>query len=210
MTPRQRDQLSRLQTQMGRLSFAVQQLQRAVRALDDLFELPAAEHAGFTDEEVGRLVRLNERLAFLERHLHHDEQRLYRDLSRRVADSNDPMDDVEIDVILHFMLREDDPAYDDDSDNILTERNFPLKGFTSDERLSMDWREHGRPFPGRLQTLRHCWLFHDLYDHSYGIKQPALGFHDCLRIDRIWVRVVVDHQATLDLETGNWEASAAQ
>ena len=31
----------------------------------------------------------------------------------------------------------------------------------------------------------HCWLFHDLYDHSYGLEQPTLSLQDCLRMGRI-------------------------
>ncbi len=210
MTPRQREQVSRLQCQIAALNRAMQQLQHTVQAFEDLFETPTADHAQFTEADIDRLVQLNERLGFLDHHLQHSGQRLHREMTTRVADSDDPMDDFEIDVILHFMLRADDPAYGEDSDNVLTERVFSLKGFTSDERLTMDWREHGCPFPGQLQRVRHCWLFHDLYDHSYGIQQPALSLHDCLRIDRIWVRMVVDHQATLDLATGNWEAPAAR
>lgn len=79
-----------------------------------------------------------------------------------------------------------------------------MKGEESSLRDEQDFREAGRPFPGRLNETPHCWLFHDLYDHSYGLGQPALSLRDCLRIDRIWVRVAVEHQATLDLETGHW------
>ena len=101
------------------------------------------------------------------------------------------------------LARKDDPDYDD-SDNFLTERCFGLKGHDWDPRLEGDFRETIRRFPGRLNEIPHCWLFHDLYDNSYGLAQPALSLRDCLRIERIWVRVALDHQATLDLETGDW------
>ncbi|MEA3643612.1 MAG: hypothetical protein VBE63_27330, partial [Lamprobacter sp.] len=72
----------------------------------------------------------------------------------------------------------------------------------------VDYRETVHRFPGRLNQIPHCWLFHDLYDHHYGLEQPALSLGECLRIGEIWVRIAVEHQATLDLETGDWLQAA--
>lgn len=204
MTPRQRESLVSVQREIAAASRALARLERRAHQFSDLFETSATDEEAFTPEEVERLVRLNERLAKLEYDLYELDQRLCTQMSARVADPEDPLDDFEIDVTLHFMLRGDDPDYDDDSDNFLTERRFGLKGNDKDPRLDGDFRETIRRFPGRLDEIPHCWLFHDLYDHSYGLAQPALSLHDCLRIERIWVHVVVDHQATLDLETGDW------
>lgn len=209
MTPRQREQFSRLQRDIHQLDRALQRLQREADELHTLLEPIVTDEPDFTAEEIGRLVQLNERLGFLECYLDQCSQDISEQMRARLADPNDPLDDFEIDVTLHFMMREDDPGYEDDSDNFLTERRFAMKGFDSVPRLGRDWREEGHPFPGRLNRVAHCWLFHDLYDHSYGIDQRALSLHSCLRIDKIWVRVAVEHQATLDLESGDWEAPAA-
>ncbi|MBK5937699.1 hypothetical protein CCR96_00065 [Halochromatium roseum] len=210
MPPKQREQLSSLREQLFQLEHACQRLCRKAEALDDgLGPDPTDDEAGFTSEEIERLVQLNERLAFLARHLQEVGQTLCPQLEARVADPDDPLDDFEIEAILHFMLREDDPDYDEDSDSFLTERRFSLKGDLNHEREGVDYRETVRCFPGRLNQVAHCWLFHDLYDHSYGLEQPALSLGDCLRIDKIWVRIAVEHQATLDLESGTWLPGSA-
>ena len=38
-----------------------------------------------------------------------------------------------------------------------------------------------------LSDFAHCYLFHDLYDHSFGEDEPSLSFADCLRIGSISV-----------------------
>lgn len=205
MTLRQREQLSRLRDEIFQMDLAWRRLRRKAEALSEcLGPDPADEEEGFTPEEVERLVRLNERLEFLARHLREVGQTRCTQMAARVADPDDPLDDFEIEAILHFMLREDDSEYDEDSDPFLTERRFSLKDDQSDPREGVDYRETVRRFPGRLNQIAHCWLFHDLYDHSYGLEQPTLNLADCLRIGQIWVRVAVEHQATLDLDSGNW------
>lgn len=204
MTPKQRESLISVQREIASASQALARLERRVSQLDVLFEPSATDEGDFTPEEINRLVRLNARLSALECYLYALDQRLCSQMSARVADPEDPLDDFEIDVTLHFMMHENDPDYDDDSDNFLTERRFTMKNDEKDTMLDRDFRETIRRFPGQLNEIPHCWLFHDLYDHSYGLSQTALSLHNCLRIEKIWVRVAVDHQATLDLETGDW------
>ncbi|MBK1620172.1 hypothetical protein CKO42_17340 [Lamprobacter modestohalophilus] len=204
MTLRQRDALSSLQDELFQLDHACRRLSRKAKALGELLEPAAADEDAFTPEEVERLVQLNERLAFLARHLQEVGQTLCPQMEARVADPDDPMVDFEIEAILHFMFPEDDPDYDEDSDPFLTKRSFNLKVDHNEGREGVDYRESVHRFPGRLNQIAHCWLFHDLYDHSYGLEQPALSLVDCLRIDKIWVTVAVEHQATLDIETGAW------
>ena len=204
MTPRQRDQFSALTDEIFQMDHALRRLRRKAEALSTLLEQDTADTDDFTPEEVDRLVRLNERLGFLQRYLDETGPALCAPMAARVADPDDPLDDFEIEAILHFMLCEDDPEYDEDSDAFLTERRFSMKADHSDSRQGIDYRETVRRFPGQLNQIPHCWLFHDLYDHSYGPEQPALSLADCLRIDQIWVRIVVEHQATLDLKTGTW------
>jgi hypothetical protein len=50
----------------------------------------------------------------------------------------------------------------------------------------------------QLDGEPHCWLFHDLYDHSYGFSKPSVPLRDCLRIGKIWVDVVIRQQYYLD------------
>ena len=68
----------------------------------------------------------------------------------------------------------------------------------------MDHRESGRTDMAQLDGEPHCWLFHDLYDHSYGFSKPCVPLRDCLRIGKVWVDVVIRQQYCLDIATGEW------
>lgn len=204
MKPKQREALVDLQERIGEAADALERLRRKANRLQALFP-PQRADDDFSSADIDRLVQLNTRLGFLQASLHRVDQEVCAQMRARVADPDDPLDDFEIDVTLSFMLREDDPEIDDDSDNFLTVRHTSMKGDDADApRLDEDFREPPGRFPGRLNTIPHCWLFHDLYDHSYGLSQPALSLRDCLRIGRIWVDIGVRHQATLDIDSGEW------
>jgi len=209
MTPKQRDVMAGLQRQVRLLENHYRFLKRQFGVLREQFEdgLTCESH-DFSAAEVDALVRLNQRLEGLAYHLHEVGQQECARLEARVADPQDPLDDYEIDATLYFVLREDDPDFDDGDDNFLTQRELSLKG--ADHRDDgFDHRETVMQFPGRLNEIPHCWLFHDLYDHSYGLEQPALSLQDCLRVGRIWVDIAVRHQSTLDIDTGEWRQPEA-
>lgn len=208
MTPKQREIVRDLQVKISQLSIYVCRLERQLFELPDYFNSAAALYKGeFTTEEINRLLRLNQRLSGLEQYLCDLAAKESTHLAERVSSPSDPLDDYEIDATLYFILGEDDPAYDEDDDNFLTQRQINLKHLKRDWGLGdgEDHRESFRRFPGRLNEVPHCWLFHDLYDHSYGLEQPSLTLQDCLRVDSIWVDVAVRHQATLDIKTGTWQ-----
>ena len=206
MTPKQRERLWDLQVKIGRLDQYVGHLRRDVSLLYDNFDSTLAQDKGeYTTDEINGLIRLNERLSALERYLCDLGERECLNLDARVADPNDPLDDYEIEATLYYTIGTDDPAFDEGEDGFLTQRRISLKRINREWGLGdeLDHREPGR-FPGDLNNLAHCWLFHDLYDHDYGLEKPALTLQDCLRVDSIWVDVAVHHQATLDIKTGQW------
>ncbi|MDP1635258.1 MAG: hypothetical protein Q8L69_11335, partial [Gallionellaceae bacterium] len=71
----------------------------------------------------------------------------------------------------------------------------------------VDFRESCNSETEQLAAEPHCHLFHDLYDHSYGVEQPSVPLRDCLRIGTVWIDVVIRQQYCLDLETGKWDKS---
>lgn len=207
MTPKQREILRDLQKKISLLDSYVGCLRRQLIQLPEYFNSAAALYKGeFTAEEISRLLCFNQRLLALEQYLCELAAKECVALDARVFDPNDPLDDYEIEATLYFTLGEDDPEFDEDCDNYLTQRQIGLKRLHRDWGLGdgQDHREPGRHFPGDLKEVPHCWLFHDLYDHSYGLEQPSLTLQDCLRVDSIWVNVAVCHQATLDIKTGKW------
>jgi hypothetical protein len=159
-----------------------------------------------TPSEIDRLLTLNQRLAKLERYLLDEAQRLEPPLQRRVADPQDAMNDYEIEAELHYSLRASDPDFDEDEDNVMTERAYTLKNLRKDTELcdGFDWRE-----PGTLSELDqapHCRLFHELYDHGYGKARRTLSLRDCSRVGSVWVIISVEHQADLDIDQDKWLA----
>jgi hypothetical protein len=213
MTPKQLSALIDLQRQNQRLDRYLRGQRRQLNDLCAQFDTTfTGKNQDFTSEEISDLLRLNQRLAKLELHLCNIAETESEKMKTRVADPDDSLDDYEIDATIYFVLHEDDPTFDDSDDNFLTQRNFSLKRLDRSYGLGdgLDHRESQPYFPPGLEAEAHCWLFHDLYDHCYGLEQPALSLHDCLRIGTIWVDVAVRHQATLNIDAGNWAQPITQ
>lgn len=155
----------------------------------------ADDETPLTEAEIDQLLALNRRLRAVDPFLKLIADDVTPRLEAKLADPTDPMFDYEIEVLLDFILREDDPEYQDDDDNILTQRRDSLK------RLETDLHADFTPpwCPAGLQAEPHCWRFHDLYDHEYGVESPRLSYRDCLRIGSIWIDVQVWQQYDFDL-----------
>ena len=157
-----------------------------------------------TPSEINELQMFNERLQKVEHHLLDEAKRVEAALKLRVDDSNDPMNDYEIDAKVYYTMREGDPKYDEDDDNFLSERFYMLKNLRPDSFLcdGSDWREPC--VMTELAHFPHCRLFHELYDHTYGKEGKKLSLRNCLRVGSIWVVVSVEHQSDLDIDSGKW------
>jgi hypothetical protein len=143
-----------------------------------------------------QLQRLNDRLAAIEHHIQREATILNTQLQARVQDPADWLSDYEIELEVTFWLREDDPAYQEDDDNILATLRERLKGcaqhdFGIDDRINHNAFQQmdGHPMQGEV----HCWLYHRLYGHT------DLWFDDMLRIGRIWVDIQVWYQHTCEV-----------
>ncbi|MDI1232450.1 MAG: hypothetical protein PSU93_15025 [Methylobacter sp.] len=155
-------------------------------------------------QDAERLLQLNRHLTKLQDFLNAQELAISPVLAGKEADPDDPMADYEIETVLHYTLREDDPEWSEDSDNFMTQRESSLKGAARSSSEPDDWREY-LPSMEAINTEPHCWLFHDLYDHSYGLTSPKVPLRDCLRLGEVWVDIVIRQQYWLNLETGDWE-----
>ncbi len=130
-------------------------------------------------------------------------QELAPGLKAKTADQQDPMVDYEMDAHLAFVLREDDPQHSEDDDNYLTKRELSLKlgaqyqaDFTTDH---CDMRgSDSQAWPSE----QHCYLYHDLHDHSHGLTSPKLLLSECARLGRVHIDIIVQQQYMFDLETG--------
>jgi hypothetical protein len=138
-----------------------------------------------------QLQRLNDRLAVIEQHIQREATTLNTHLQARVQDPTDWFSDYEIELEVTVCLREDDPAFQEDDDNILATLRERLKGSAQHDFGIDDGINHnafqqmdGHPMQGEV----HCWLYHCLYDHT------DLWFDEMLRIGRIWVDIQVWYQ----------------
>ena len=139
--------------------------------------------------------RLNKKLAAIERQVKREALAVITQLEARVHDPDDWLSDYEIELEVSFWLREDDPAFKEDDDNILVTLRESLKRLRHPEdRWGLDDGDNhniaqyidGHPMQGES----HCWLYHCLYDHT------PLGWEDLLRVGHIWVNLSVIYQHT--------------
>jgi hypothetical protein len=208
MNIQQREQLASLQTAVDELRRHLGRIQRNMHRLAKLTSFSEMDtDPDYTVAEIEGLLRFNRRLITVEAQLRTLAETQNSWLRAQVADNRTILDDYEIDATLYFILRTDDPEFDEDDDNFLTQRHFSLKQLEPDHPLA-DGQDHRNPlrsYPEPLRQVALCWFFHDLISYDYGLEQPKLSLRDCLRIDSIWIDVAVRHQATLIIETGGWE-----
>ena len=144
------------------------------------------------------LVNLNSKLTDIEKGIRMEGQALIDQLEKRVKDTNDWLEDYEIECYLTFHLKKDDPDYDEDNDNILVE----LSACVVPTRLKK--KEWGIADGNDHNTLHslvkcsmvdeyHCYLYHSLYDHT------DLGWINMLRIGTIWIDIKDEYQKYFDV-----------
>ena len=206
LTPKERDTLADLQEQMSEIESAFRRQGRRIEILLTQLERTVLGQEQFEEAEVARLMTLNRRLTELEQHLRDQALVLEPELRSKLADPTNHMWDYEIDAKIAYILRDDDQEAAEDNDNFLTHREETLKDIARTRMLADggNHRESGRTDMAQLGAEPHCWLFHDLYDHSYGFSMPSVPLRDCLRIGKIWVDVVIRQQYFLDIDTGEW------
>lgn len=142
------------------------------------------------------LLALNGRLAEIEDQIKAEAIDTAGALEARVEVSSDWIQDYEIECTISFWLREDDPAYKEDDDNILIELREYLKGIDDDRLGIADRRNHNeyRHWKNHpMRDERHCWLYYSLYAHT------DLGWANLLRIGVIWVDLDVTYQRSVDM-----------
>jgi len=144
------------------------------------------------------LIDLNNRLFEIEKQLKKETLEIIERMNKRVEDANDWINDYEIDCTVDFYLRDDDPEYDDNDDNIIasfTEELGMLK-YADQSLLASEenWNDFGLEEidnPGNKE--HHHWFYHQLYDHT------KIKWEDMLRIGDIWVDINITLQHHLKL-----------
>lgn len=148
-------------------------------------------------EQKQNLYKLNCTLKDLEEKIRNEAFLLNDAAFKRTIDSDDWVDDYEIKCGITFLLSENDPYFDESSDNILAVLwEAPAKPIPENSNSLNNWRiADGKNHNEALLELKdplkdesHCWLYHCLYDHC------NIGWINILRIGKIWIDVSVEYQ----------------
>lgn len=159
-------------------------------------------------EQVDGLKHLDEQLNVVAQHIQQVARAIDAPLAGPLADPADRLVDRNLDVKVTFHLREDDPAYLEDSDNLVAEveqmgelsvHQGDAAGEEPFDRLANSWPDgYDCTFP-----MPHGGLMHELRLYS-GYERGLVDYRDLLRIGSVWVDIVATHQYLYDLTTGRW------
>jgi hypothetical protein len=133
----------------------------AARSSDDL-----------SDAEIDRLLLINQKLAAAEQWILLRQAQALSDYFKAGGVqyhtySDELREDLETEVEICCVLREDHPGFDEDDDNIVAKLIW-LDGIYSDDIGITDWNQCQLSDGHRLQHEPHCYLFHYLTEHVLG------------------------------------------
>lgn len=139
------------------------------------------------------LKSLNIKLIDIESILKHEIQRLVSEGEKRIQNSDDWVQDYEIDCFVVFVLKEDDPGYNEKSDNILAQV------WEGDKYEDWEWGIGDEKNHNEFQNLEnhpmkddfHCWLYRRLYS--------KLIWTDIMRIGQVRIDVQIIYQVNYDV-----------
>ena len=141
-------------------------------------------------------MKLNQILAATVKSIIKEALSLIADYDRKINDNDEWIEDYEAEVEISFWLKETDPAFDEDRDNILAVLTEDIKynGFKTHLAAGKNHNEFKHWDGHSMNGEYHCWLYHCLYDHT------KMGWKDILRIGKIWVEFDCRLQQSIYLE----------
>ncbi len=167
--------------------------------LERLLQMPTRDR--LSEQDVQYLIRMNEQLKKIEAFLRSEAAHIEREIGQRhVLWRDDPggadklpphvdldwdwLTDTELEVELTAWLREDDPAYDPEADNIVYCNEYMGVFLGIEDAGDDNWNEIGDPeHPLYRDRIPFCYLMHHLFFDS------DLSIDQILRIGTFWVDV---------------------
>lgn len=152
-----------------------------MKAIDNAVKAYDADRlATLTDEEINAAIAMNERLTRLEEDVKNECLRIEDGLIARIERGDKFLTDYEIDIDIDFYMDDQDPEYYEDDvyhdTEIMTSLNKHVKRLPNEIQKEDYWgigdREDHNDRMKELNVthplwgIRHCYLFHELYDHS--------------------------------------------
>ena len=134
-----------------------------------------------TADDIKALQNFNDQLAILEKKIIKEVNALEKSGRRRLNSTDENfVTCFDVDIEIDYSIGEDDPAFNDVRDN-----RIAISKHVS--RDLMDYKGNWNDMRGTdlpLAHQKHCWLFHDLYDHA------RLSWKDILRIRGIHTHII--------------------
>jgi hypothetical protein len=157
-------------------------------AYENSYSLRACD---LSKEQRAFIFSLNKKLMAIEETIHKEFTSLSRHADTRIADPDDWVEDYELDCVVTITLKEDDPKYDPNNDNILIILQEEGNDFYKDHEFGiMDGIDHKTYYyPEETDEENfHCWFLHCLYENEH------LGWTNILRIGEIWIDINMTYQ----------------
>ena len=134
-----------------------------------------------TADDIHALQNFNDQLAILERKIIKEVKALEESGQRRLNSTDeDFVTCFRVNIEIDYSIGEDDPAFNDERDNCIATSTHVSQDIMDDGRNWNEMRNTDLP----LAHQKHCWLFHDLYDHA------RLSWKDILRIRGIHTHII--------------------
>ena len=150
---------------------------------------PRSQYESLNDSEKSWLRHLNETLRQIEEKYSAVMAPKYEELKARVADPLDWLQEFNFDFAITYYLRDDDPEYEEDDDNILIAVEYLFLGVGSSAGFGNTADINFAEGPERFSGEWHCYLYHELYDHL------GLDWRDLLRIGSLYVDIKIEEQS---------------
>jgi hypothetical protein len=148
-----------------------------------------------------KLIEFNSRLHTLQNKVIKEAKTVNAQLIKRVQDTEDLLDDYELELDISYWLKEDDKDFVEDEDNILATHTEYLKEISlEDDKDSWCWGDTNHNIFENSDHImsdeHHCWLYKCLYEHltNHNGSVKKLSFDDILRIGAIWADLKVTYQ----------------
>jgi hypothetical protein len=154
----------------------------------------------WTPQLITAIADLNARLTMIEADVVAEAKAINARLRSRLADPHDWLSDYELELHVSCWLREDDPLFKEDYDNVLAMHSTSLKFDEADpRRMQRVWYDNGENYNGcqhvdghPLSHQHHCRLLYEISNQ--------LGWEDLARVGTIWVDLQIYHQHRYDPE----------
>jgi len=194
--------LSELAGAMDRVADAVDDFEILVDGVIAETKTKKREPSDYTPDETQRLQQLNHSMNTFSRLMNETAGLIRPAMQAKLDDDTDPLWDFEIEAKIDYQLRDDDPEYDENSDNYISRRSESLAIAHENDKITQDWRCGLTPEPFKAEPL--SWLLHDLTEHGFGLESPAVRPRECLRIGTVFLDIQVWWQYAFDMDSGKW------